>query len=474
MAEELAQGGSTTLRNATGTGDYLTRIAGQTSSGGLFREQTNLLRGKGEAEAEVIRGQQKAKETQAAGEVELAGKMRDKATGLMEEYKATVKPYEEFIPSQNNISDMIGLFGIMSFIGASGGGEGKFAGVNALSNMGAAMQGYRMGKKDLFEKEMKEFEKNFNSTKAFNEQQREILRQGMESMAYDKELGMAQIRQAAARESGSVVDALIRKGQFEDAYKLAEARVKQLNDAEQKMIAMAQKQQTTSQQQMIAQRVVNAIGGVASSMEAMTQLPAGTNVGILGNLQTKDGMINFIRNAAGRKLSAPEAKAMETLFTGITRNLAAIEASGSAMGLAGLSTQLEKLQPKAGDTAYDVALKIADIRRIATENVQPMIDAGVLPKQQADTARALVGRVEKAIPFTTNEVVAALPGRKEGQPTIMGSTQTILGGGTTPAQQAAANLPTFATEAEAAAAEAAGTLRKGTRVKIGGKTGTWE
>lgn len=473
MAEELAQDSGTTLRNATGTGDYLTRIAGQKSAQGLFNEQTNLLREKGKAEAEILTGQQRSKEKQAAGEVAFTEDMRGKATGIMDEYKASLKPYEEFVPTQTNANDLIGIFGLMSFIGSSSGGQGKYSGINALSNMGAAMQGYRAGKKDLFEREMKEFEKNFNSTKAFNEQQRELLKQGLEALSYDKEVGLAKIREVAAREAGSVVDAMIRKNQFEDAYKLTESRIKAVQDAEQKMLAMANKQQATSQQQMIAQRVVNALGGVASSMEAMTQLPAGTNVGVLGNLQTKDGMINFIRNAAGRKLSAPEAKAMETLFTGITRNLAAIEASGSAMGLAGLSTQLEKLQPKAGDTAYDVALKIADIRRIATENVQPMIDAGVLPKQQADTARALVGRVEQAIPFTTNEVVAALPGRKEGQPTIMGSTQTILGGGATPAQQAA-NVPYYPTEADAAASEAAGTLRKGTRIKIGNKTGTWE
>ena len=247
MAEELAQGSSATLRNATGTGDYLTRIAGQKSPEGLFNEQVNLLRGEREAEGEIIRGQQRAKEAQAAGEVELAGQVRDKATGLMGEYKESLKPYQEFIPTQNTVSDLIGIFGLMSFIGSSGGGEGKFAGINALGNMGAAMQGYRMGKKDLFEKEMKEFEKNFNSTKAFNEQQRELLRQGMESLAFDKELGLAQIRQAAARESGSVVDALIRKGQFEDAFKLADSRMKALNDIEMKRMALqaqAQKQAT--------------------------------------------------------------------------------------------------------------------------------------------------------------------------------------------------------------------------------------
>jgi len=43
-----------------------------------------------------------------------------------------------------------------------------------------------------------------------------------------------------------------------------------------------------------------------------------------------------------------------------------------------------------------------------------------------------------------------------------------------PAQAPAENLPTFASEAEAIAAEVAGTLKKGTRVTIAGQTGTWE
>jgi hypothetical protein len=166
-----------------------------------------------------------------------------------------------------------------------------------------------------------------------------------------------------------------------------------------------------TQQQFIVQRSINALGGVASAVETLSKLPAGTTVGMLGNMTTKDGMTNFLRNAAGRKMSSAESKAVETLFTGITRNLAAIEASGAATGLTGLSSQLEKLRPAAGDTAFDVALKMADIRRIATENIAPLISSGLMPQQQAQTAADLVVRIDKAIPYTTEDVVSAIPSR---------------------------------------------------------------
>jgi hypothetical protein len=183
--------------------------------------------------------------------------------------------------------------------------------------------------------------------------------------------------------------------------------------------------QKATQQMFVVQRAVNALGGVASAVEALGQLPSGTTGGILPNLQTKDGMFNYMRNAASRTMSSSESKAVETLFTGITRNLAAIEASGAATGLVGLATQIEKLRPVAGDKAVDVALKMADIRRIATENIQPLIDSGLMPKQQADVASGLVKRIERAIPYTTQEVVNAAYGGK-GKQTISEAGQAVV------------------------------------------------
>jgi len=135
----------------------------------------------------------------------------------------------------------------------------------------------------------------------------------------------------------------------------------------------------------------------------------------LPNLQTKDGMTNYVRNTVGRKIASREADMLNTLFTGLGRNLAAIEASGAATGLSELSKQMQSgtYINSGTDDPYKVALKLADIRRIAVENIRPAIDSGLMPKGQAQTAENLVKRIEAAIPYTTLDVVKAVGGGKQ-------------------------------------------------------------
>jgi hypothetical protein len=193
-----------------------------------------------------------------------------------------------------------------------------------------------------------------------------------------------------------------------------EARERQREDAERRhrenlAEKKGEKTQKATQQQFIVQRSVNALSGVASALEAIVLLPQGSTTGWLPNLQTKDGMSNAIRNQLGRKISKPDAEMINTLFSGIGRNLASIEASGTATGLTTLANQLQGgVYINSGvDDPYKVAIKLADIRRIASENIRPAIDAGLMPKQQADTAKQLVERIEKIIPYTVVDVVNA-------------------------------------------------------------------
>jgi hypothetical protein len=93
------------------------------------------------------------------------------------------------------------------------------------------------------------------------------------------------------------------------------------------------------------------------------------------------------------------------------------------VGLVGLTQQLEKLQPKAGDSVGDTALKLADIRRISTEAVSAMVNSGLLPKQAGEAAQVQVERMEKAIPFTTNDVVEAMYG---GKKTLQEASQGVV------------------------------------------------
>ena len=279
--------------------------------------------------------------------------------------------------------------------------------------MSGAMEGYRKGRKDVFDRELKQWEKNFQETKAWNEQINSELKNGLDLYAKNPSAGIQALRQLGAKEPDGMLNTLIKQGRLMDAYKFSQDRMKALQHAEDMVLKKREQGAKATQQAFMAQRAVNALGGVASALENIGQLPAGTTTQVLPNLTTKDGMTNFVRNFGGRKLSAKEAQAMETLFTGVTRNLAAIEASGAATGLVGLSTQMEKLIPKAGQSATTTALQLADIKRVAVENIKPLIESGLMPAQQAAVARELVQRVDKAVPYTVDDVIQAqFGGRK--------------------------------------------------------------
>ncbi len=206
-------------------------------------------------------------------------------------------------------------------------------------------------------------------------------------------------------------------------------RAQLANTAEMARARLENQGQKVTQQNMMAQRAVNSLGGVASALESLAELPTGTTTGLLPNLQTKDGFLNYMRNNIGRKLATNEAEMMNTVFTGIGRNLASIEASGAATGLTQLANQMQSgLYINEGtDDPYRVAIKLADIRRIATENIRPAIESGLMPEGQARTAEALVKRIEQAIPFTTIDVIRSA--RQPGAQTIGEQTSRAVGGG---------------------------------------------
>lgn len=412
-------------------------------------------------------------ESQAKFAKEEADKLRDlPERQAMKEKRKEFGDFK-FVPTKENAQDLATLFSLVSVIGMAIGGGGKENSQAAMSAMNGMLEGHQKGRADLYKQQQVEFDKNFKAMQAAVQSAEKEYEEAVKMHLVDKEAGEMARKMALAKMHSPMLKAMEdRLGPLAVLNTLKELKtsVKNATELENKLQAQADKRQDAkdakeaaerrhredaaarlqqhkedaaqrerlakirsgagggqraTQQMFVVQRAVNALGGVASAVEALGQLPSGTTGGILPNLQTKDGMFNYIRNAAGRTMSSSESKAVETLFTGITRNLAAIEASGAATGLVGLATQIEKLRPVAGDKAVDVALKMADIRRIATENIQPLIDSGLMPKQQADVADKLVKRIERAIPYTTQEVVNAAYGGK-GKQTISEAGQAVV------------------------------------------------
>jgi len=395
------------------------------------------------AEGDIAKAQQAQQETLSTGKTKAMQQYGTETEAAQKAYegKLEAEPLPAFVPTKDTMQDIAGLFSVISVIGALVGGSGKMAAQRSMGAMNGMMEGYRKGKADQYKQERNQFDANFKTMIQKHSEFRKEMEDAVKLASTNKEAGFQAAELAATKAGSDIVKAQLRKGDLMGAYKLVDESQKGANEAV-KLEAKAREAEASekfrreqaaanaairkelaelrsqggskaTQQAFIAQRAVTALQGAASTMEAVMKLPAGANAGFLPNLSTKDGMFNFVRNAAGRKVSASEAKSIETLYSGLSRYLATIEASGTAVGLVGLTQQLEKLQPKAGDTVGDTALKLADIRRISTEAVSAMVNSGLLPKQAADAAAIQVERMEKAIPFTTNDVVNAMYGDKK-------------------------------------------------------------
>jgi len=403
------------------------------------------------AQAELAQSDIRMEKAKREEEATKAEKMKGfyegekKALEALPERAAYKKSVEElnaakFEPTKDSLKDIAGLFSLMGVIGTV---LGKGNATQAMYAMNGMMEGHIKGRKDLVKQQAVEFEKNFKALQTKVDASYKELQDAVNLRMYDQRAGQEAITMAIARsESPLLKEMEARQGPMRTLAFLKDVKdntlgnmVKLNNDLRAKADDRALREQIAelkaaasgkaTQQQMMAQRAVNSLGGVASALESLKELPAGTTTGLLPNLQTKDGMINYVRNTVGRKVSSRDAEIMNTLFTGIGRNLASIEASGAATGLSELSKQMQSgVYINSGvDDPYKVAIKLADIKRIATENIRPAIESGLMPEGQAKTAQALVERIERAIPFNTIDVIQA---SSRGKPTIGESTQKAV------------------------------------------------
>jgi hypothetical protein len=376
----------------------------------------------------------------------------------------------EFIPTQDNAKDLGGLFSLIGVVGWAIGGSGKDSAIQAMTAMNGMLSGYQKGRTDLYKREKDIFDTKMKALQTKTLTLSNRLKQIAELASIDTKAANQEADNLFNQEQATFYKQIKDKFGLAATLEFAKNNVKAIDKAfefklkeEENAARKKTEARGAVQQQFMAQRAVNALGGVTTAMDAISRLPATATSGVLPNLQTKDGMFNYIRNAFGRTMSSNESKSVETLFTGITRNLAAIEASGAATGLVGLATQMEKLIPRAGDTAFDVALKLADIRRIAVENIRPLVASGLMKPEQVAEANRLITKIEQVVPYTTNEVMDA---RYAGKNNYGQSMQNVVEKGNVKGA--------FATEAEADTAFQQGRIKKGDRIKIGNATGVYE
>ena len=176
------------------------------------------------AEGDIAKGQQEQKEIKSTGELSAQMRFGQQQEEAMQGYqeKLEKEPLPAFIPSKDTAQDIAGLCGVISVISMVVGGGGRMSGQLALGNMNGMMEGYRKGRKDLYEKERSEFDKNFKSMIQKHAEFRQEMDDAVKLAATNKEEGFRAAEMAAVKAGSPIVQAQLRKGDLLGAYKLVD------------------------------------------------------------------------------------------------------------------------------------------------------------------------------------------------------------------------------------------------------------
>ena len=400
-----------------------------------------------EAEGEVLQAKQAQAETLAGGKLAAQEKYgeEEKAARQAYEGKLEAEPLPAFVPTKDTMQDIAGLFSVISVIGALVGGSGKMAAQRAMGAMNGMMEGYRKGRADLYKQERNQFDANFKTMLQKHSEFRKEMEDAIKLASTNKEAGQAAAELAAAKAGSPIIQAMVRQGRLVDSYKLVDESQKGRNEAiklEQKARAeeakaeqhrqdMAQRErqqrETMAQRERLAtikaetkgagaggaaagqiERMVNAMSQVSGAINSLAQLPVTTTAPVFGQKEFS-GLFTAPLSALNQKMSKETSQMMQDRLTGVGRNLASLETGGAATGLADLTKSIQAGVGIPAGAKLHVALdKLAEMRRIVEDAGRAALSSSKYTEEQKQLIRENIKIVEKAIPFTLQDVVDAV------------------------------------------------------------------
>lgn len=133
-------------------------------------------------------------------------------------------PRPEFHPTKENLASLGALFSMVSTLGMIVGSSGKMGANNAMNAMTGMLKGWQAGRKDLYEKEVKEFDKEYKRITDLRNEIEKQLEKSIQLRGIDKEASYAAGQQAIALAgTNSVLGNMLNKGNVEGALKLLDS-----------------------------------------------------------------------------------------------------------------------------------------------------------------------------------------------------------------------------------------------------------
>jgi len=393
-------------------------------------------------------------------------------------------PRPEFHPTKENLASLGALFSMVSTLGMIVGSSGKMGANNAMNAMTGMLKGWQTGRKDLYEKEVKEFDKEYKRITDLRNEIEKQLEKSIQLRGIDKEAAYAAGQQAIALAgTNSVLGNMLNKGNVEGALQLLNSgltvdfKVKEFQQKEEKARQDRIDRNKPNNEFLIkpdgsvtvidkntlamrvfpadsefAQRIVNtqklgakdSKGGAANARYAfninesfaqaatdvlnIAQMPKDTVLGTFAGLtgQSGDTLISSLRNTITRKaLTKDDERLMQQVVSGLEFNMSRALGGGYASSGAKYMIDIYKQQvPKQGDSPIATAMFLARIKQ----------ELGVLAKsfnghpgatpeyvqQMADYMKEM----DSAIPFNVSNVINAA---RKGKATISDQATKIAG-----------------------------------------------
>lgn len=188
-------------------------------------------------------------------------------------------PFPTFSPTQEDAMSYGQLGSMIATLGVMLGAGGKASAKAAIGSMTGMMNGWKQGRRDLWEKEAKNFEKEVNRIKMIRDSITKDLETGLKLASTNRAESRARLEAAAHQlGSGSVLASMIATGRAVDALELAKKSANLAKETDNKILDMATRQTQHEAQLAAAERQRQATLEAARIRAEAVKEKAGTGV----------------------------------------------------------------------------------------------------------------------------------------------------------------------------------------------------
>jgi len=180
----------------------------------LQSQQLALGQASANEAAEATKAQAQSAYTAEVSRTKLQKDIADEQKKINEQHKRDIQESSPFAPTPETAKDLAGLFSILTVAAFGSGGAGKYHGMQTLASLTGAMKGYQAGRKDVFERDIKEFDKNLLAIKSHNDKIEKLYNDAMSLLATNKEAGEQKIKEIVALDNNGIAARLARSGQY--------------------------------------------------------------------------------------------------------------------------------------------------------------------------------------------------------------------------------------------------------------------